>query len=191
MLRSVLLGRYCRSRPFVFSCVRRMDYDTEDVCAIVRNVFQGRVDFHDGDEDIAPEISVHLAPGYTASLQFVRVAPATAGWSSRQTHTTRTAISIGRCSRDASRSVAKRSLASIRQQLLDYLTLLTPTRLSRVSAHCRKQFYQPRAVRDAAKATLCGLFQALSGCFATLPDLRDRGGRKRGPARRKASKAYQ
>ncbi|MDU6670523.1 MAG: N-acyl homoserine lactonase family protein, partial [Bradyrhizobium sp.] len=51
-----------------------MAYEPEDVCAIVRNVFAGRVEFHDGDEDIAPGISVHLAPGHTAGLQFVRVA---------------------------------------------------------------------------------------------------------------------
>lgn len=54
-------------------------YEPEDVAALVRNVFQGRVEFHDGDEEIAPGISVHLAAGHTAGLQFVRVATR-AGW---------------------------------------------------------------------------------------------------------------
>lgn len=56
-----------------------MAYEPEDVCAIVRNVFQGRVDFHDGDDHIAPGVSVHIAPGHTAGLQFVRV-PTRRGW---------------------------------------------------------------------------------------------------------------
>lgn len=54
-------------------------YEPEDVVALVRHVFQGRVEFHDGDQEIAPGISVHLAPGHTAGLQFVRVATR-AGW---------------------------------------------------------------------------------------------------------------
>jgi len=54
-------------------------YEPEDVVALVRNVFRGRVEFHDGDGEIAPGISVHLAPGHTAGLQFVRVATR-GGW---------------------------------------------------------------------------------------------------------------
>lgn len=54
-------------------------YEVEDVCSIVRHVYKGRVDFHNGDEEIAPGISVHLAPGHTAGLQFVRVLTAK-GW---------------------------------------------------------------------------------------------------------------
>ncbi len=54
-------------------------YEVEDVCAIVRNVYRGRVEFHDGDEEIAPGVSVHLAPGHTAGMQFVRVWTAK-GW---------------------------------------------------------------------------------------------------------------
>lgn len=54
-------------------------YEVEDVCAIVRNVYRGRVEFHDGDEAIAPGVTVHLAPGHTAGMQFVRVRTAR-GW---------------------------------------------------------------------------------------------------------------
>jgi len=49
-------------------------YEPDDVAALVRNVFAGRVEFHDGDEAIAPGIELYLAPGHTAGLQFVRVA---------------------------------------------------------------------------------------------------------------------
>jgi len=48
-------------------------YEPEDVAELVRNVFRGRVAFHDGDDEIAPGITVHLAPGHTAGLQFVRI----------------------------------------------------------------------------------------------------------------------
>lgn len=54
-------------------------YEVEDVCSIVRHVYKGSVEFHAGDEEIAPGISVHLAPGHTAGLQFVRVWTAK-GW---------------------------------------------------------------------------------------------------------------
>ncbi len=54
-------------------------YEVEDVCAIVRNVYRGRVEFHDGDDEIAPGVSVHLASGHTAGMQFVRVWTAK-GW---------------------------------------------------------------------------------------------------------------
>ncbi len=54
-------------------------YEVEDVCSVVRHVYKGRVEFHDGDAEIAPGITVHLAPGHTAGLQFVRVATAK-GW---------------------------------------------------------------------------------------------------------------
>lgn len=48
-------------------------YEPEDVVELVRNVFKGRVAFHDGDDTLAPGVSVHLAAGHTAGLQFVRV----------------------------------------------------------------------------------------------------------------------
>ena len=42
-------------------------------------VFEGRVQFHDGDEEIAPGISVHKVGGHTRGMQIVRVATAR-GW---------------------------------------------------------------------------------------------------------------
>ena len=40
---------------------------------MVRRVFAGRVRFHDGDEEIAPGLSVHFIGGHTMGLQSVRV----------------------------------------------------------------------------------------------------------------------
>jgi len=52
----------------------RHAFDVEDVVGMVRNVYAGRVQFHAGDAQIAPGISVHLIGGHTMGLQAVRVA---------------------------------------------------------------------------------------------------------------------
>lgn len=49
-------------------------FDVEDVVGMVRNVYRGRVRFHDGDGVLFPGISVHLIGGHTKGLQVVRVA---------------------------------------------------------------------------------------------------------------------
>jgi glyoxylase-like metal-dependent hydrolase (beta-lactamase superfamily II) len=49
-------------------------YDVEDVVGMVRQVYAGRVRFHDGDAEIHPGISVHFIGGHTMGLQAVRVA---------------------------------------------------------------------------------------------------------------------
>ena len=43
------------------------------VCSMVRSLFEGRVAFHSGDEEIAPGISVHHIGGHTPGMQSVRV----------------------------------------------------------------------------------------------------------------------
>lgn len=48
-------------------------YSVEDVCSMVRKVYKGRVEFHAGDAEIAPGISVHHIGGHTLGLQSVRV----------------------------------------------------------------------------------------------------------------------
>lgn len=48
-------------------------YDVEDVVHMVRRVFERRVVFHDGDEELAPGISVHHVGGHTMGIQMVRV----------------------------------------------------------------------------------------------------------------------
>lgn len=64
---SFATGRYMQHRCF---CA---PYELSDVLNIVKGVYAGRVAFHDGDAEIVPGLSVHLSPGHTAGLQFVRV----------------------------------------------------------------------------------------------------------------------
>jgi glyoxylase-like metal-dependent hydrolase (beta-lactamase superfamily II) len=48
-------------------------YWPDDVEGLVRQVYKERVEFHDGDDDIAPGISLHLVGGHARGLQIVRV----------------------------------------------------------------------------------------------------------------------
>lgn len=51
----------------------RRPFEADDVTALVRRVFAGRVAFHDGPGEIAPGITVHLVGGHSKGLQVVRV----------------------------------------------------------------------------------------------------------------------
>jgi len=51
----------------------RIPFEEEDVVAMVRKVFAGRVMFHDGVDEIAPGITVHKIGGHSKGLQCVRV----------------------------------------------------------------------------------------------------------------------
>ena len=51
----------------------RMPFEADDVVAMVRKVFAGRADFHDGGGEIVPGVSVHLIGGHSKGLQCVRV----------------------------------------------------------------------------------------------------------------------
>ena len=51
----------------------RLPFEEEDVVAMVRKVFAGRVTFHDGVDEIAPGITVHKVGGHSKGLQCVRV----------------------------------------------------------------------------------------------------------------------
>jgi glyoxylase-like metal-dependent hydrolase (beta-lactamase superfamily II) len=53
--------------------VMRIPFEADDVIAMVRRVYSGRVVFHDGDEEIAPGVSVHHVGGHTMGMQVVRV----------------------------------------------------------------------------------------------------------------------
>lgn len=48
-------------------------YDVDNVVAMVRRVYAGRVDFHDGDSEVAPGITLHKIGGHSRGLQSVRV----------------------------------------------------------------------------------------------------------------------
>lgn len=60
-------GRYmCHERL-------RKPYEPDHVVGLVRLVFRNRVVFHDGDEELAPGLSVHRIGGHSMGLQAVRV----------------------------------------------------------------------------------------------------------------------
>ena len=55
----------------------RYPFTVEHVCEMVKNVYSGRVEFHDGDAEIAPGVTVHKIGGHSRGLQCVRVVTAT------------------------------------------------------------------------------------------------------------------
>jgi glyoxylase-like metal-dependent hydrolase (beta-lactamase superfamily II) len=62
----------CMCHPHI-----RYPFTADHVCEMVRNVYAGRVVFHDGDAEVAPGITVHKIGGHSRGLQCVRVATAT------------------------------------------------------------------------------------------------------------------
>jgi len=60
-------GRFMKHKPF---CA---PMEVEHVVGMVRQVYAGRVEFHDGDEVLSPGLSVHHIGGHTAGLQVVRI----------------------------------------------------------------------------------------------------------------------
>jgi glyoxylase-like metal-dependent hydrolase (beta-lactamase superfamily II) len=64
---SFATGRYMCCGPFSHA------YEVEEVVGMVRRVYAGRVEFHDGDAEIAPGVSLHHIGGHTMGLQAVRV----------------------------------------------------------------------------------------------------------------------
>lgn len=63
---------YCTGRCMCHPGLR-LPFEEEDVVAIMRKLFAGRVVFHDGAEELAPGLSVHLVGGHSKGLQVVRV----------------------------------------------------------------------------------------------------------------------
>jgi len=51
----------------------RHAFEADHVVGMVRNVFAGRVAFHDGEAEVAPGITLHHVGGHTMGLQIVRV----------------------------------------------------------------------------------------------------------------------
>ena len=71
---------HLQDREMAYATGRHMKYpffgggfECEDVVGMVRLNFKGRVEFHDGDAELAPGISVHHMGGHTAGIQVVRV----------------------------------------------------------------------------------------------------------------------
>ncbi len=64
----------CMCHPFT-----RRPFEIEDVTAMVRRIYDGNVQFHDGTSEIAPGITAHLVGGHSRGLQMLRVKTAR-GW---------------------------------------------------------------------------------------------------------------
>lgn len=64
--------QYCTGRCMCHPAMRGA-FEAEDVAAMVRKLFEGRVRFHDGSDELAPGVSVHRIGGHTMGLQVVRV----------------------------------------------------------------------------------------------------------------------
>jgi glyoxylase-like metal-dependent hydrolase (beta-lactamase superfamily II) len=63
---------YCTGRCMCHR-VLRSSFEPDDVAAMVRRLYAGRLRFHDGAAEIAPGLSVHHIGGHTMGLQSVRV----------------------------------------------------------------------------------------------------------------------
>jgi glyoxylase-like metal-dependent hydrolase (beta-lactamase superfamily II) len=60
-------GRYMSYKKTAHS------YDVDDVAGLIRLNFSGKLDFHDGEAQLAPGLSVHRIGGHTPGMQCVRV----------------------------------------------------------------------------------------------------------------------
>lgn len=69
---------FCTGRCMCHPYVRR-PFEIEDVTAMVRRIYDGNVQFHDGVGEIAPGITTHLVGGHSRGLQVMRVKTAR-GW---------------------------------------------------------------------------------------------------------------
>lgn len=63
---------YATGRQMCHACFSQ-PFDAQDLAAAVHLLFEGRLCFHDGDDTIAPGITVHRVGGHTGGLQVVRV----------------------------------------------------------------------------------------------------------------------
>ncbi len=59
--------------PHMCNHVMNRSFTVDHITKMVRNVFEGRVAYHDGEAQIAPGITVHLVGGHSMGLQFVKV----------------------------------------------------------------------------------------------------------------------
>jgi glyoxylase-like metal-dependent hydrolase (beta-lactamase superfamily II) len=64
---SYATGRYMGHRHF------QHPFDIDHVTGMVREVYKGRVQFHNGDAELSSGFSVHRIGGHTAGLQVVRI----------------------------------------------------------------------------------------------------------------------
>lgn len=65
--------------PCMCSGTLKMPFTAGHVCDMVKNVYSGRVVFHDGDGQVADGVTVHRVGGHSRGLQVVRV-KTESGW---------------------------------------------------------------------------------------------------------------
>lgn len=63
---------YCTGRCMCHDTMRK-PFEPQDVAKAIYRLYEGRVQFANGDAHISPGVSVHLLGGHTAGLQVVRV----------------------------------------------------------------------------------------------------------------------
>jgi glyoxylase-like metal-dependent hydrolase (beta-lactamase superfamily II) len=63
---------FCTGRHMCHG-VTRVPFEASDVTSMVQRIFEGRVTFHDGDDELAPGITLHHIGGHSMGLQVVRV----------------------------------------------------------------------------------------------------------------------
>lgn len=63
---------FATGRCMCFSRMRKTFF-VEDIVEVVRHVYAERVEFHDGDAELLPGITLHLVGGHSRGLQVVRV----------------------------------------------------------------------------------------------------------------------
>jgi len=59
--------------PCMCEATMRTPFTVDHVCQMVKNVYSGKVQFHDGDGEIAPGVTVHKCSGHSKGLQSIRV----------------------------------------------------------------------------------------------------------------------
>ncbi len=64
--------QFATGRCMCFASMRYA-FELADVQQMVRRVYEGRVQFHDGESEVAPGITVHHVGGHTMGLQITRV----------------------------------------------------------------------------------------------------------------------
>ncbi len=64
---------FATGRHMCAACLRA-PFEVEDVVKLVRAVYADRVLFHDGEDEIAPGVTVHHVGGHSDGIQMVRVA---------------------------------------------------------------------------------------------------------------------
>lgn len=63
---------FCTGR-YMCHANARIPFEAGDVVTMVRKIFEGRVEFHDGDDELAPGVTLHRLGGHSMGLQVVRV----------------------------------------------------------------------------------------------------------------------